>query len=793
MIPLTIPTLHGIARPADGGIKPAAPILTLTAGEEMFTVTATTTASYYWINAWRYRYAEIPDNSTTFKECESSPWIYIDDEDTSNTQDITFVVSNLTNDTQYGIQVQATNYSVSHGNPDAGWSELSGNGLCLPVTPRIDLPTEPALTALPGDGQVTLHADVIASEVTLWQYRQKTGNTGYGAWTDIVGTTASLTHTVTNLTNGIVHRFKVRAVNSRGNGPESSEVIIIPGTPSKPELVADPGDTSATLSASITNTNGSDITKWQYQEVDTSIDYTPWIDIAHTAATSMTYTITGLTNGIAYTFRVRAVNSRGGGVPSDAVIVIPGTPTRPALTAYPGNTAAVLMASVASTNGSDITMWQYRQRSGTADYGTWTDIADTDLSIPHAITDSAMSMTHTVTGLTNGTVYTFQVRAVNDRGNSPDSNESTVIPGVPVKPVLTAAPHDTSATLSASVASTNGSDITMWQYAQKTGADDYGAWSDIASTAMSMTHTVTGLTNTTVYTFKVRAVNTHGSSPDSDGVDVTPATIPSEPTLSAAPAHEAAVLSASVASSNGSDIIKWQYAQKVGPDDYGAWSDIVSTGTSATQTDTSAAQTDTSMTHTVTGLTNGTVYTFKVRAVNGQGNSPDSNEITVMPVNVPSEPTLSAVSGDEAAVLSASVASSNGSDIIKWQYAQKVGVDDYGAWSDIVSTETSATQTDTSAVQTDTSAVQTDTSATQTDTSMTKTDTSATWTDTSMTHTVTGLTNGTIYTFKVRAVNGRGDSPDSNEVPLIPDLAPQCLSRRRRPHRHRHRHRTLRA
>ena len=157
------------------------------------------------------------------------------------------------------------------------------------------------------------------------------------------------------------------------------------------------------------------------------------------------------------------------------------------------------------------------------------------------------------------------------------------------------------------------------------------------------------------------------------------------------------------------------------------------------------------MTHTVTGLVNGTVYTFKVRAVNGQGNSPDSNEITVMPVNVPSEPTLSAVPGDEAAVLSASVASSNGSDIIKWQYAQKVGIDGYGAWSDIVSTDTSATQTGTS---------------------MTKTGTSATQTDTSMTYTVTGLTNGTIYTFKVRAVNGRGDSPDSNEVPLIPDLAP---------------------
>ena len=547
IIPVAVLNLHGMARAQDASVVPRAPALTLTAGAEMFTVTASTnTVPQYPVSQWRYRYAQIPADSTSFKECEASPWVYVNDDDPRDTDDITFTVSNLTNDIKYGIQVQANNYSTSHGNPDTGWSEVSGNGFCSPVTPRIDLPAEPALAALPGDGQVTLHADVIASEVTLWQYRQKTGNSEYGAWTDIAGTTASLIHTVTGLTNGIVHEFKVRAVNSRGNGPESDGVPIIPGTPPKPEFTADPGDTAATLAASVSSTNGSDITKWQYQEIDVSADYSPWVDIAYSAATSMTYTITGLTNGAAYTFRVRAVNSRGGGAASDPEIVIPGTPVRPVLTAGPGDTAAVLMASVASSNGSDITMWQYRQRTGTADYGTWADIADTDLSVPHAITDPAMSMTHTVTGLTNGTVYTFQVRAVNDRGNSPDSNETTVIPGVPVKPVLAAAPHDTSATLSASVASNNGSDITKWQYAQKTGTDDYGAWSDIASTAMSMTHTVTGLTNTTVYTFKVRAVNTHGNSPDSDGVDVTPATIPSEPTLSAAPAHEAAVLSASV-------------------------------------------------------------------------------------------------------------------------------------------------------------------------------------------------------------------------------------------------------
>ena len=46
------------------------------------------------------------------------------------------------------------------------------------------------------------------------------------------------------------------------------------------------------------------------------------------------------------------------------------------------------------------------------------------------------------------------------------------------------------------------------------------------------------------------------------------------------------------------------------------------------------------MTYTVTGLTNGTVYGFVVRAVNGAGNSPDSDEVMVTPAAVPAEPVL---------------------------------------------------------------------------------------------------------------------------------------------------------
>ena len=415
----------------------------------------------------------------------------------------------------------------------------------------------------------------------------------------------------------------------------------------------------------MSSTNGSDITRWQYRQKAGVSGYGSWTDIAATG-TSVTHTVTGLTNGTVHAFRVRAVNSAGNSPDSDEVTVTPAAvPAKPALTVVPGDGSAVLSAVVSSDNGSDITGWQYRQKAGVSDYGSWTDIASTGTSV-----------THIVTGLANGTSYSFRVRAVNGVGNSPDSNEVTVVSGVPTKPELSVVAGDGNAVLSASVSSANGSAITKWQYRQKAGVSEYGSWIDIASAGTSMTHTVTGLANGTAYAFIVRSVNSSGNSADSDEVTVTPAAVPSKPALVVAPGDGSVVLSAVVSSDNGSAITKWQYRQKTGVSAYGSWVDIAATGTSVT--------------HIVTGLTNSWTYSFIVRAVNGVGSGPDSNEATVVS-GVPAKPALAAVAGDGSVVLSAVVSSDNGSAITKWQYRQKAGNSEYGSWVDIAATGTSVT------------------------------------------------------------------------------------------------------
>ena len=56
--------------------------------------------------------------------------------------------------------------------------------------------------------------------------------------------------------------------------------------------------------------------------------------------------------------------------------------------------------------------WQVRFKQGEGDYSNWTPIADSD----------AATTSHTVTGLTEGATYTFQVRAVNGGGDGPESD-----------------------------------------------------------------------------------------------------------------------------------------------------------------------------------------------------------------------------------------------------------------------------------------------------------------------------------------------------------------------------------
>lgn len=255
------------------------------------------------------------------------------------------------------------------------------------------------------------------------QYSSDSGST----WSTVSKSTSTLTfYTVTGLTNGTTYQFRVAAITAVGTGSYTSSVSATPTSsstvPSAPvSLGANPGNASAVLSWSAPASNGgTPIT-------DYTVEYYPagassWTTFSHTASTATAITVTGLTNGTAYIFRVAAVNSVGTGPYSPTALTTPqasattaSTPSTPTATA--GNGQVSLSWSAPSSNGgATITDYsiQYSANAGS----TWTSFAHT----PSASTAA------TVTGLTNGTTYTFRVAAINSAGVGTYSSTTSATP-----------------------------------------------------------------------------------------------------------------------------------------------------------------------------------------------------------------------------------------------------------------------------------------------------------------------------------------------------------------------------
>ena len=236
-----------------------------------------------------------------------------------------------------------------------------------------------SVTATGGNAQAALtwSAPTVSAQTPITDYVVQFSSNSGSTWNTFSdGTSTSTSATVTGLTNSTAYVFRVAAVNGVGAGAytaASSSVTPTAGTPpnAPTSLTATAGNAQLSLAWTAPSAPGT------YAITGYTVEYTPSGGSAATVATGSTaasYTLTGLTNGTAYTVRVAAVSSAGTGTYTAASSSV--TP------------AAALSAPVLTRTGcSDGTVsysWTtiasattYRLQSnnnGSSSLGTWADV-----------------------------------------------------------------------------------------------------------------------------------------------------------------------------------------------------------------------------------------------------------------------------------------------------------------------------------------------------------------------------------------------------------------------------------
>ena len=684
---------------ANPPLKPSRP--RATAGNAQITLTWTSGGNGgEAITRWQYRRKDGTNDYGAWTDIPSS-----------GPSTTSWTATTLTNGTEYTFRVRAVNAAG-----DGAESDESN-----PVTPSVAGPTPPLaptiVTATPGNRQVTLawtSGGDGNDAITRWEYQQKAGTNDYGAWTTVPGADAfTTTWTATTLTNGTEYRFKLRAVNPKGDGAESAASPAAtpagpPGAPTDVKVNLESSERLLLAWKPPTDTGGAAITEYWVQWKSGTQGFSPTRQIrAGAAADTDGYvkrSIFSLTNATPYTLRVQAVSRGGAGPWSATATGTPkaGKPDAPEIELARGNARLDVSWSAPAANGSAITGYTVQ----------WTSSSE-----PWDSTSPELTVTGTsaaITGLTNGTTYFVRVRATNGLGDSGWSVEASDFPAaVPEAPAgLAIRTYDHFLTFGWEAPDANGYAITGYTVQWKSGTEEWDATTRQVATTNTQ-HTWGSLVNGTTFTYRVRATNALGDSAWSAEFSGTPGLAPLKPTaLTATGGDRMAALAWTSGGDGGSPITGWEHRRQTGANTWGDWTDIPDSGAATTG-------------YTVTGLANGASIVFQVRAVNTTGNSPASDAATAL--LVPAKP-----AGVTATPASGSVTlawtNPNNATITSWETRSKTGNGDYGAWTTVPNSGAATTGV-----------------------------------------TLTRANGGT-YSFEVRAVNATGNGTASDEVTatLIP-------------------------
>ena len=317
-----------------------------------------------------------------------------------------------------------------------------------------------------------------------------------GKWTQIAKTSSNtaVTYTVNRLAADTTYTFRIKAYAISGESEIYSDYVRIAGKTRIANVASFKG---SAVSASVV--------KLDWSKNDKATGYVieqykggKWTAIATTKNnTTLTFTVKGLAEGTAYSFRIKSFRKTGSTTDFSEYTAIK------AATLLDG----VYNFKVASTTGSWITL-EWAKNDKATGYsieqykgGKWTVIATTK---------NNTTLKFTVKGLKNDTTYSFRIRAYKTAGASNVYSDYVRIAG------KTRIPNVAKFTGSAVSASEVKLDWSKNDKATGYVIEQYkgGKWTALATTKnnTTLTFTVKGLAKGTTYSFRIKSFRKTGST-----------------------------------------------------------------------------------------------------------------------------------------------------------------------------------------------------------------------------------------------------------------------------------------
>ncbi len=627
----------------------------------------------------------------------------------------------LTPATAYTYRIRAVN---SVGNADWSNEESETTDAAKPAAVTDLTATKDATN---GSTEIDLAWTAPAANgaaIASYTLQRKSGSGNFENVSTSIAASATA-YSDTGLTPATAYTYRIRAVNSVGDAAWSNEESETTDA-AKPDAVtgltatkdATNSSTEIDLAWTAPAANGAAISGYHLDRKAGSGSYASVSTTIGASATA--YADTGLTPGTAYTYRIRAVNSVGNAdwsnEPTATTDNVPDAVTGLTATkdATNGDTEVDLAWTAPADNGAAITSYTLQRKSGAGGFANV------------STTIGASATSYSDTGLTPATTYTYRIRAVNSVGNGGWSNEDSATTDNSAPAAVTDLAATTASSSAISLTWTapvnNGAAITSYTLQSKTGS---GNFADVSTTigASDTAYTHTGLAATTIYTYRIRAVNSVGDGAWSNEPSAATGTAPPSAITNLSATKDATNgateidLAWSAPSPNGAAITSYTLQRKTGSESFANVSTTI--GASATS-------------YSDTGLTPATEYTYRIRAANSVGPAGWSNEDSATTDNAPPDgitdltATKDATNGKTEIDLTWSAPAANGRPITGYTLQRKTGSGTYADGSTVLGISATA-------------------------------------------YSDTGLTPGTTYTYRVRAINSLGDGAWSNEPSATTD------------------------